>query len=142
MIAEPEPSFTSFQAVNSSAPVVEEIEDDEVEMPDFPDDAEVDPIEQSSAADEEEDVAEDEPDDAPEAVAMAAVVALPQEELSDDDVLDFTTGDDVVRRVMKELRPRDGRVMYRVEFEDRHVEEVRCVSGSPFTWSFCCFQKR
>ncbi len=45
------------------------------------------------------------------------------EELNDD-ILDFTTGSDVVRKVNGETKSRSGSYWYQVEFQDRHVEEV------------------
>lgn len=42
----------------------------------------------------------------------------------DSDVEDFTHGRDIVRMVKKEITDRDGDVTYKVEFVDRHVEEV------------------
>lgn len=58
------------------------------------------------------------------------VPIIPRVELDSDEeaeIIDFTTGGDVVRRVKKELRDRDGDLQYRVEFEDRRVEEVSCL---------------
>ena len=53
------------------------------------------------------------------------VPIIPQVEIDDDEILDFTAGGDVVRRVKKEIKNRDGDLLYTVEFEDRHVEQVR-----------------
>lgn len=46
---------------------------------------------------------------------------------SHDGILDFTKGRDIVRKILGELYDEDGRVLYEVEFEDRHVEKV-CLS--------------
>ena len=51
-------------------------------------------------------------------------VVLLDSEPEDDEIMDFTAGNDVARRVMKEVTVGKGDVRYRVEFEDRHVEEV------------------
>jgi hypothetical protein len=55
------------------------------------------------------------------------VPVIPRIELDSseaDEIIDFTAGNDVVRRVLKERKGRDGDIVYKVEFEDRHVEEV------------------
>jgi hypothetical protein len=56
------------------------------------------------------------------------VPAIPRSQLDPEEreeFQDFTAGGDVVRKVLKELK--DGRrdIVYKVEFEDLHVEEVR-----------------
>ncbi len=55
------------------------------------------------------------------------VPILSRIERDDEDVVDLTAGDDVVRRVLAELEDtsEDGALVYRVEFEDLRVEEVR-----------------
>ena len=56
------------------------------------------------------------------------VPVIPRFELDDDDlddIVDYTKGGDVVRRVKKEFTGKDRFLTYKVEFEDRHVEEVR-----------------
>jgi len=55
------------------------------------------------------------------------VPVLSRVERNDEDVVDLTAGDDVVRRVLAELgdTSEDGTLVYRVEFEDWRVEEVR-----------------
>ena len=56
------------------------------------------------------------------------VPIIPRVQLDSDEeaeIIDFTAGGDVVRRVKKESRGRGGDLLYKVEFEDRHVEEVR-----------------
>ena len=63
----------------------------------------------------------------PSQAARMLVPVIPRLELSSseaEDIIDFTAGDDVVRRVKKEVNGRGGDVVYLVEFEDRHVEEV------------------
>lgn len=55
------------------------------------------------------------------------VPVIPRIELDSseaDEIIDFTIGNDVVRRVLKEREGRDGDIVYKVEFEDRHVEQV------------------
>lgn len=61
--------------------------------------------------------------------ARVLVPVIPRVELDSseaDEIIDFTAGNDVVRRVKKEIKKRRGVVVYQVEFEDRHVEEVSC----------------
>ena len=55
--------------------------------------------------------------------ARILVPILPRVDVDDGEILDFTKGGDIVRRVKKELKRR-GDLSYVVEFEDRHVEEV------------------
>ncbi|TKA71091.1 hypothetical protein B0A55_08337 [Friedmanniomyces simplex] len=71
--------------------------------------------------------------------AAVVVPIIPRVEQNDEDVLDLTAGDDVVRRVLAEVEDssEDGALVYRVEFEDWRVEEragfvstVDAVSGS------------
>ncbi|KAK1042344.1 hypothetical protein LTS16_008952 [Friedmanniomyces endolithicus] len=59
--------------------------------------------------------------------AAVVVPVLPRFERDDEDVVDLTAGDDVVRRVLAELETtsEDGALLYRVEFEDWRVEEVQ-----------------
>jgi len=59
--------------------------------------------------------------------AAVVVPILSRIERDDEDVVDLTAGDDVVRRVLAELEDtsEDGALVYRVEFEDWRVEEVR-----------------
>ena len=55
------------------------------------------------------------------------VPVIPRIELDSseaDEIIDFTAGRDVVRRVLKERKGRGRDIVYKVEFEDRHVEEV------------------
>jgi hypothetical protein len=52
---------------------------------------------------------------------------------------DFTTGGDVVRRVLKETNVHGREVLYKVEFEDLHVDEVRFAIGFAFYSRCCCF---
>ena len=59
--------------------------------------------------------------------AQVLVPVIPRLELDSseaDEIIDFTAGSDVVRRIKKEVQERDGDVVYQVEFEDRHVEKV------------------
>lgn len=59
------------------------------------------------------------------------VPVIPRLELDSseaDEIIDFTVGNDVVRRVKKELKRRRGENVYVVEFDDRHVEEVSPLS--------------
>lgn len=55
-------------------------------------------------------------------------VVIPRNELDDDEraeYVDFTTGGDVVRRVLAERQDSDGMMEYTVGFEDYHMDEVR-----------------
>ena len=64
-------------------------------------------------------------------VARVLVPVIPRLELDSseaEEIIDFTAGSDVVRRVKKEVNGRDGDIVYQVEFEDRHVEEVSTLS--------------
>ena len=54
-------------------------------------------------------------------------VALEDMDLDDENVLDFTGGHDVVRRVMQEFKGQEGDSLYTVEFKDLHVQEVCCL---------------
>ena len=68
------------------------------------------------------------------------VPVIPRVQLDSEDeakILDFTAGGDVVRRVKKESRGRGGELQYRVEFEDRHVEEV-CPCLVHFSFKLPC----
>lgn len=50
---------------------------------------------------------------------------LPVVELYEEDVVDMTAGDDVVRRVLEEVESDEGAVAYMVELGDYSVEKVR-----------------
>ena len=72
--------------------------------------------------------------------ARVLVPVIPRIELNSseaDEIIDFTGGHDVVRRVLKERKGIDRDVVYKVEFEDRHVEEVS--SHSVVNGLFCLF---
>jgi len=71
--------------------------------------------------------------------AAVVVPVLPRFERDDEDVVDLTAGDDVVRRVLAELETtsEDGALLYRVEFEDWRVEEVRFDRLLPFVVCHC-----
>jgi len=60
-----------------------------------------------------------------EKARVKLVPIVDKAEGDDDDVLDYTTGGDVVLLVKKELPSRRGKVRYMVEFEDFTVREVR-----------------
>ena len=67
--------------------------------------------------------------------ARVLVPVIPRLELDSseaEEIIDFTAGSDVVRRVKREINAKYGDVVYQVEFEDRHVEEV---SQFPFSSS-------
>jgi hypothetical protein len=71
------------------------------------------------------------PSRTPKEIPRVLVPVIPRLELDSseaEEILDFTVGSDVVRRVKKELQGRDGDIVYQVEFEDRHAEEVRKLS--------------
>ena len=64
---------------------------------------------------------------AEKSTARVLVPVIPRLDLDSseaDEIIDYTAGNDVVRRVKKELKPRRGDNIYVVEFEDRHVEQV------------------
>lgn len=63
--------------------------------------------------------------DAAKSGILVPVVERIDRETLDSDVEDFTRGRRIVRMVKKEMADRDGDITYKVEFEDRHVEEVR-----------------
>lgn len=69
------------------------------------------------------------------------VPMVPRANLDDlsDDVLDFTLGRHVVRKVKREITDSDGDIRYLVEFMDRHIEEVR-MGESPVSALCCAFQ--
>jgi hypothetical protein len=59
--------------------------------------------------------------------ARVLVPVIPRLDLDSseaDEIIDYTAGHDVVKRVKKELKRRHGDNAYVVEFEDRHVEQV------------------
>lgn len=64
---------------------------------------------------------------------------LPRVDLDEleDDIQDFTAGRHVVRMVKKEMAGRDGDIAYKVEFVDRHVEEVCSKSLARFLRCAC-----
>lgn len=62
------------------------------------------------------------------------VVWISRNEVDRDDFEDFTAASYAVERVLRERRLRNGKMMYRVMFEDTHTEEVRwIVSPSSLT---------
>lgn len=68
-------------------------------------------------------------------VAKRAVVELPAVETSEEEIEDFTTGRDIVRKIVEETgQDDDSQVTYKVEFEDYHVEEV---SEGPYLCLSC-----
>jgi hypothetical protein len=55
------------------------------------------------------------------------VPVIPHDEVDEDEreeYIDFTAGGDVVRRVLKEIKGRRRNILYKVEFQDYHVDEV------------------
>jgi len=68
---------------------------------------------------------EEENDDSALGAGRSLVPVISHVEADDDEIQKFTTGDDVVRRVLKELEGEDGEMAYKVEFEDRSTEKVR-----------------
>ena len=72
--------------------------------------------------------------------ARVLVPVIPRLELDSseaDEIIDYTAGNDIVRRVKKELDRRRGDNVYVVEFEDRHVEQV----SLPFRSCRVCFPR-
>lgn len=55
---------------------------------------------------------------------LAPIIPRIRPEDMDDDVLDFTTGGDVVRSVIEEMAGKHGDTWYRVEYADFRVHEV------------------
>jgi len=79
--------------------------------------------------------ADDEEESATRA-SIPLVPILPRVDLIDEEVVDFTAGDDVVRSVLQELGGDDGLMSYKVEFEDRFVDQVRSERSSGITLLF------
>lgn len=74
------------------------------------------------------------------ATARVLVPVIPRLDLDSseaDEIIDFTPGNDVVRRVKKEIKKKRGVSVYQVEFEDRHVEEVSLSVFCPATRANC-----
>lgn len=76
------------------------------------------------SSDDEDVLSKNVPFDRSRATSSAAVVGRPDTDV-DDEIEDFTSGREVVRKVLREISPtKKGQVTYQVEFEDYHVEEV------------------
>jgi hypothetical protein len=104
--------FTSINRPVASAP------ESPIELPDF--DANV-----VDSEPEEEAVEETQTPARPQPRQRSLAPVLPRAALADEEeIVDMTAGDDVVRRVVKELETDDGTMVYEVEFEDFHVEEA------------------
>lgn len=61
-----------------------------------------------------------------EVVPRLVPLPLDSEELAEFE--DFTSGGDVVRKVLRDLDPAGGQLQYEVEFEDLHVEKVSLIA--------------
>lgn len=57
-------------------------------------------------------------------VLVPVIPSLDLDSSEADEIIDFTAGNDVVRRVKKKIKKKRGVSIYQVEFEDRHIEEV------------------
>lgn len=62
--------------------------------------------------------------DEEETVKTRLVPVLPRVDIDEEEVVDFTAGNDVVRRVLAELESDDGALIYKVELGDWSIEEV------------------
>lgn len=112
---------TGFTSVNRPAPKRSQ---EPILLPDSSEDEAVSPVQLPTRSRKSE---SRRPVAAPQTTERVLVPVVPRYELDSsraDEIIDFTAGDDVVRRVKKEIQGKRGRVSYLVEFEDRHEEEV------------------